>query len=197
MSRNIFRDQREETRRCAPEPQSGEKAIQYQRAVAVRVRDRKGEHRSRTVATINKRFRPNRSANGPNVIAPSMAPSVPAAKTSPNALIGKLSKPAIVEAAIAIDVVSAPSSIATRLHSKTTAIWNRLKPRSSTSLVTSNGLRRSRSGYLGSSRRGFSRHQPVVGVRPSVPGLPNTDSRQPLCQYKLHVCTVFLRAHAL
>ena len=55
-------------------------------------------------------------------MAPSMAPRVPAAKIKPNALIGKLSKPAIVDAAIAIEVESAPSSIATSPHSRTTMI---------------------------------------------------------------------------
>jgi len=55
-------------------------------------------------------------------MAPNIAPSVPAAKTNPNALTGKLSKPAIVDAAMAIDVVSAPSSIATKAQSTTIEI---------------------------------------------------------------------------
>ena len=63
-----------------------------------------------TVAAIKRFLRPNRSAIGPNVAAPSVAPTSAAAKIGPKLDILMPSPSAMMGAATPIDCVSTPSN---------------------------------------------------------------------------------------
>jgi hypothetical protein len=77
-----------------------------------------------TVATTSVRLRPKRSPSGPNVNAPSMAPSSAAENTGPSEARDSPSPSAMIGAATPMVWVSSPSKNATSEHRTMARIWN-------------------------------------------------------------------------